>query len=238
MSEGCWELNKPLELNKIANNSLSVLTVFSVVNHTGIGIFENPQDRGKIHAVFGQIGRFLGRVEFQLHASNVCRAQPWEGPAPSGPKFFMEGAEPLSENLASDNNQSTFLPRKRMILLSMILPNLPSKPLGGKNETAECSTSSGQEMQGLTKIKIQTNLSNMHTITSRDLAHRPGEIRKLLAAGETLQWTSHGVSVALIQPASPSAPDKKPDWMARARSAGAVNLSKSPLADSIYADRG
>jgi antitoxin (DNA-binding transcriptional repressor) of toxin-antitoxin stability system len=120
----------------------------------------------------------------------------------------------------------------------MILPNLPSKPLGGKNETTECSTSSGQEMQGLTKIKFQTNLSNMHTITSRDLAHRPGEIRKLLAAGETLQWTSHGVPVALIQPASPSAPDKKPDWMARARSAGAVNLSKSPLADSIYADRG
>jgi hypothetical protein len=45
MSEGCWELNKPLELNEIANNSLSVLSVFSVfsvVNHAGIGIFKNP----------------------------------------------------------------------------------------------------------------------------------------------------------------------------------------------------
>ncbi len=45
MSEGCWELNKPLELNKISNNSLSALSVFSVfsvVNHAGIGIFENP----------------------------------------------------------------------------------------------------------------------------------------------------------------------------------------------------
>ena len=73
MSEGCWELNKPLELNEIANNSFSVFSVFSVVNHAGIRIFENPQDRGKIHAVFGQIGRFFGRVEFQLHASNVCR---------------------------------------------------------------------------------------------------------------------------------------------------------------------
>ena len=31
MSEGCWELNKPLELNEIANNSFSVLSVFSVV---------------------------------------------------------------------------------------------------------------------------------------------------------------------------------------------------------------
>jgi len=76
MSEGCWELNKPLELNEIAKNSLSVLSVFSVfsvVNHAGIGIFENPQDRGKIHAMLGQIGRFFGRVEFQLHGSNVCR---------------------------------------------------------------------------------------------------------------------------------------------------------------------
>ena len=73
MSEGFWELNKPLELNEIANNSLSVLSVFSVVNHAGIGIFENPQDRGKIHAMLGQIGRFFGRVEFQLHGSNVCR---------------------------------------------------------------------------------------------------------------------------------------------------------------------
>ena len=76
MSEGCWELNKPLELNEIANNSLpvlSVFSVFSVVNHAGIGIFENPQDRGKIHAMLGQIGRFFGRVEFQPHAPNVCR---------------------------------------------------------------------------------------------------------------------------------------------------------------------
>jgi len=72
MSEGYWELNKPLELNEIANNSLSVLSVFSVVNYAGIRIFKNPQDRGKIHAMFGQIGRSLGRVEFQLHASNVC----------------------------------------------------------------------------------------------------------------------------------------------------------------------
>jgi len=70
MSEGCWELNKPLELNETANNSFSV---FSVVNYAGIRIFKNPQDRGKIHAVFGQIGRLLGWVEFQLHVSNVCR---------------------------------------------------------------------------------------------------------------------------------------------------------------------
>jgi hypothetical protein len=73
MSEGFWELNKPLELSEIAKNSFSVISVSSVVNHSGIGVFKNPQDRGKIHAVLGQILRFLGRVEFQLHVPNVCR---------------------------------------------------------------------------------------------------------------------------------------------------------------------
>ena len=47
--------------------------VVLVWNDYTVGIFENPQDRGKIHAMLGQIGRFFGRVEFQLHGSNVCR---------------------------------------------------------------------------------------------------------------------------------------------------------------------
>ncbi len=75
----------------------------------------------------------------------------------------------------------------------------------------------------------------MRTVTSRDLAHRPKEIRKLLVAGETLQWTSHGSPVALILPFEAAAP--KPDWVGRARAAGAVNQSSSTVADSIYADR-
>lgn len=77
----------------------------------------------------------------------------------------------------------------------------------------------------------------METITSRDLVQRPSEIRKLLAAGKTLRWTSHGVPVALIQPALSAGQEKKPDWISRARAAGAVNLSKTRLSDSIYADR-
>jgi len=88
----------------------------------------------------------------------------------------------------------------------------------------------------LTKIKYHTFLLNMDTITSRDLVQRPSEIRKLLAAGKTLRWTSHGVPVALIQPAL-SAGKKKTDWISRARAAGAVNLSKTRLSDSIYAER-
>lgn len=84
MSEGFWELNKPLELSEIAKNSFSVISVSSVVNHAGIGFFKNPQDRGKIHAVLGQIGRLLVRVEFQLHASNVCRMDSDVKPPPVG----------------------------------------------------------------------------------------------------------------------------------------------------------
>ncbi len=193
-----------------------------------LALFGISQGRGKLHRSHGGTAAVSSQALGGSH-----RHERWWG---HGPNIKHNQLGTIFSH--PRQRAPTFLPHEKMILLPMILPNLPSKPLGGKNETAECSTSSGQEMQGLTKIEIQTNLSNMHTITSRDLAHRPGEIRKLLAAGETLQWTSHGVPVALIQPASPSAPDKKPDWMARARSAGAVNLSKSPLADSIYADRG
>lgn len=75
----------------------------------------------------------------------------------------------------------------------------------------------------------------MRTVTSRDLAHRPKEIRRLLGAGETLQWTSHGSPVALILPFEAAAP--KPDWVERTRAAGAVNQSSSTVADAIYADR-
>ncbi|NBR49271.1 hypothetical protein EBU02_10600, partial [bacterium] len=46
---------------------------FSIVVNHAESWFKNPQGCGKIHAMLGQIGRFLGRVEFQLYASNVCR---------------------------------------------------------------------------------------------------------------------------------------------------------------------
>ena len=78
----------------------------------------------------------------------------------------------------------------------------------------------------------------MTSVTSRDLVQRSGEIRKLLAAGKTLRWTSHGIPVAMIQPISPSTRGKKPNWIERARAAGAVNKNTSLISDSIYADRG
>ena len=90
----------------------------------------------------------------------------------------------------------------------------------------------------LTKVPCSTYLLYMQTITSRDLVHRSKEIRKLLTAGQTLRWTSHGLPVALIQPASAQVPLAKPDWISRARAAGVVNSSTSSVADTVYQDRG
>ena len=89
----------------------------------------------------------------------------------------------------------------------------------------------------LTNTVYLTFLLDMTTVTSRDLAHRSGEIRKLLATGETLRWTSHGAPVAFIKPATQPLGGKKPDWISRARAAGAVNSNQSQVADSLYADR-
>jgi hypothetical protein len=77
----------------------------------------------------------------------------------------------------------------------------------------------------------------MLSVTSRDLVHRSKEIRKLLASGQTLRWTSHGSPVAIIQPVTDSIPSK-PDWIARARASGAVNTSQASLAKALYDERG
>jgi antitoxin (DNA-binding transcriptional repressor) of toxin-antitoxin stability system len=92
-------------------------------------------------------------------------------------------------------------------------------------------------MSVLTKPPCSTYLLNMQSISSRDLVHRSKEIRKLLSAGQTLRWTSHGVPVALIQPATAQVPLAKPDWISRARAAGAVNSRHPSIADTVYEDR-
>ena len=77
----------------------------------------------------------------------------------------------------------------------------------------------------------------MQSITSRDLVHRSKEIRKLLSAGQTLRWTSHGLPVALIQLAFTQVSLSKPDWISRAKAAGAVNSSHTSVSQSVYEDR-
>ncbi len=89
----------------------------------------------------------------------------------------------------------------------------------------------------LTKAQCSTYLLYMKTITSRDLVHRSKEVRKLLSAGQTLRWTSHGSPVAFIQPASAEVSLAKTDWVSRARAVGAVNSSTLSVADTVYQDR-
>jgi antitoxin (DNA-binding transcriptional repressor) of toxin-antitoxin stability system len=77
----------------------------------------------------------------------------------------------------------------------------------------------------------------METITTRDLVHRSKEVRKRLAAGATLRWTSHGKSVAVLSSGKNLPEKSKPDWISRARAAGAVNQSPSSVGASVYRDR-
>jgi hypothetical protein len=131
MSEGFWELNKPLELSEIAKNSFSVISVSSVVNHAGIRIFKNPQDRGKIHAVFGQIGRFLCWVEFQLHASNVCLINSYLKPHFGGRRSFgafSPSAFFFSQSHGEHGGFSDFPRGSSFILPPSAPPRDPSAP--------------------------------------------------------------------------------------------------------------
>ena len=107
-----------------------------------------------------------------------------------------------------------------------------------KNDSAVHDSVKNSSTSALTKPPCSTYLLYMRTITSRDLVHRSKEIRKRLSAGQTLRWTSHGLPVALIQPASAQVPLAKPDWMSRARAAGAVHSSHPSVADTVYQDRG
>jgi hypothetical protein len=106
-----------------------------------------------------------------------------------------------------------------------------------KNDFAIHDFAKNSPTSVLTKPMCSTYLLYMQTVTSRDLVHRSKEIRKLLTAGQTLRWTSHGLPVALIQPASAQVPRAKPDWISRARASGAVNSSNPSVADTVYRDR-
>lgn len=79
---------------------------------------------------------------------------------------------------------------------------------------------------------------NMHTINTRHLAHHAREVRKLLAAGHTLHWTSRGKLIARLEPPIHSAGATRPDWIARATKAGAINRTPQTVSQALYEDRG
>jgi hypothetical protein len=113
MSEGCWGLNKSLDVHGTSNNSFSVPfdslaparlalranlrllylkgPAFSIVVNHAESWFKNPQGCGKIHAMFGHVGRFFDRVEFELYASNVCRMDSHINPPSGGLSLGSDG---------------------------------------------------------------------------------------------------------------------------------------------------
>ncbi|NBS52766.1 MAG: hypothetical protein EBS96_09165 [Spartobacteria bacterium] len=98
---------------------------FSIVVNHAESWFKNPQGCGKIHAMLGQIGRFLGRVEFQLYASNVCRMDSHVKP-PSGGLSLGSANVPVGFARHVTGPRRTSPAPKKMILPSMILSTLPS----------------------------------------------------------------------------------------------------------------
>jgi antitoxin (DNA-binding transcriptional repressor) of toxin-antitoxin stability system len=79
---------------------------------------------------------------------------------------------------------------------------------------------------------------NMQSISTRDLAHRASEVRRILSTGQPLQWASRGKVIARLEPpARPEARGRR-DWIARAMEAGAVNRSRRTVGMAVYDDRG
>ena len=78
----------------------------------------------------------------------------------------------------------------------------------------------------------------MQTISTRDLAHRASDVRKLLAAGQPLQWATRGKLIARLEPPARPGAGTKRDWIARATKAGAVHRKTKTVAQTLYEDRG
>lgn len=78
----------------------------------------------------------------------------------------------------------------------------------------------------------------MQTISTRDLAHRAKDLRKLLAAGQSLQWATRGKLIARLEPPATAGAGAKRDWITRATEAGAVNRRTKTVSQELYENRG
>ena len=80
----------------------------------------------------------------------------------------------------------------------------------------------------------------MRTISTRELLTEHKAVQASLASGESLTWTSRGKIVAQLTPPSAVKAEKseRPDFIARARDIGAVNLSAKTVAQWVSEDRG
>ena len=83
-------------------------------------------------------------------------------------------------------------------------------------------------------------MSDMQTITTRELQQHTKAVRQRIDRGETLQWVMGRRVIGHLVPTAASQPPQPwPDLMGRLRTAyGATAAETSEASDLIYADRG
>lgn len=80
----------------------------------------------------------------------------------------------------------------------------------------------------------------MKNITTRELLTNHKAVQSRLAAGESITWTSRGKVIAQLSPPKVFEPInlKRPDWVKRAREAGAINTEAKSVSAWVSEDRG
>ncbi len=71
------------------------------------------------------------------------------------------------------------------------------------------------------------------------MVHQTKRVREMLERGESLEWTSRGRLIAVLQ--SPNRSDERPDrvdWIERAKSVGAVARPGTTVAGLVDEGRG
>lgn len=82
------------------------------------------------------------------------------------------------------------------------------------------------------------NYVYMKTVTTRELLHQNPEIRRRLRQGESIVWQSRGEMIGVIHPPTQEGGTSlRPDWLARARRAGAVMPPSQSLSQVLYDER-
>ena len=96
------------------------------------------------------------------------------------------------------------------------------------------------ERSKLTTRSMSVILSDMQTVTTRDIQRGTRTVRQRLLAGETLQWMSGKKIVGQLVPAAvPATPKPWPDLQRRLQRVYKRPVGdEQPAAAQIYADRG
>lgn len=115
-----------------------------------------------------------------------------------------------------------------------------AKDAEGKTQSAGSSAAAHFLMGHLLWPSMSGKMSDVHTITTRELQQHTKAVRQRVDLGETLQWVMGRRVIGHLVPAAASQPPQPwPDLMGRLRTAyGAGAAETSEASDLIYADRG